>query len=411
MRLLPRWALVNPPSALYDLESVTPLQQTARVYGAMQEMIREYNNFADQINKEITEFVESGEAEVSNFKESVEERICCKFREMDAAFSKFRLEMKQYTDITLEKAFDIFGVTVEATGERIVLADAADEEIRGLSIYGKTTQAWDPVPDYPAALQSSGASGSITAVIMGGTGAKHQEITLATPDGLPGIRVPNGGNYTDAAGQEWICDEIDLKRGVYVQRINRMRLTGNETITGGSSWAVGCFAVYTKDKNPAHVHGEMMCSFLPMHSNADLASGKYEYGIGTHGEPNLMIRFGADKTEEQVRELWKKAIQDGGQVYTILQEPVERPLAAAELAAFKKLHTYYPDTTITNESGAGMKVEYVAITQLYMENRIQTLATEKAEQMIREAIAAGSLTVGVAYNEETEELNIIAQEV
>ncbi len=45
-----------------------------------------------------------------------------------------------------------------------------------------------------------------------------QSITLSTPNGLPGIKVDEDGNYTDKNGQQWICDEIDLERGKYVQR-------------------------------------------------------------------------------------------------------------------------------------------------------------------------------------------------
>ena len=46
-----------------------------------------------------------------------------------------------------------------------------------------------------------------------------QSLTLATPNGLPGVPVSKDGNYTDSNGQQWICDEIDLERGKYVQRV------------------------------------------------------------------------------------------------------------------------------------------------------------------------------------------------
>lgn len=46
-----------------------------------------------------------------------------------------------------------------------------------------------------------------------------QTLTIPTPNGLPGIKVDSGGNYTDASGQQWVCDEIDLQRGKYVQRM------------------------------------------------------------------------------------------------------------------------------------------------------------------------------------------------
>ena len=55
-----------------------------------------------------------------------------------------------------------------------------------------------------------------------------QTLTLSTPNGLPGIPVSSGGNYTDADGQQWVCDEIDLERGKYVQRV--LKTKPNKTI-------------------------------------------------------------------------------------------------------------------------------------------------------------------------------------
>lgn len=42
---------------------------------------------------------------------------------------------------------------------------------------------------------------------------KEQTLTLQTPNGLPGLKVEENGNYTDKNGQQWITDEIDLARG------------------------------------------------------------------------------------------------------------------------------------------------------------------------------------------------------
>ena len=56
MNLLPKWALANQLPAIHDFESLTVLEQTARIYGAMQSMIGEYNKFADDVNRNITEF-------------------------------------------------------------------------------------------------------------------------------------------------------------------------------------------------------------------------------------------------------------------------------------------------------------------------------------------------------------------
>lgn len=50
---------------------------------------------------------------------------------------------------------------------------------------------------------------------------REQILTLPTPNGLPGIPVTSGGNYTDSTCQQWVCDEVDLERGVKVQRIDK----------------------------------------------------------------------------------------------------------------------------------------------------------------------------------------------
>ena len=55
---------------------------------------------------------------------------------------------------------------------------------------------------------------------------REQLLTLPTPTGLPGIPVTSGGNYTDQQGQQWVCDEVDLERGVKVQRIYEVDVDG-----------------------------------------------------------------------------------------------------------------------------------------------------------------------------------------
>lgn len=54
---------------------------------------------------------------------------------------------------------------------------------------------------------------------------QEKTVSLSTPNGLRGIPVSSGGNYTDINGQQWICDEIDLVRGVYIQRILERQIT------------------------------------------------------------------------------------------------------------------------------------------------------------------------------------------
>ena len=58
-----------------------------------------------------------------------------------------------------------------------------------------------------------------------------QTLILSTPNGLPGIMVTSSGNYTDENGQQWICDEVDLERGVYVQRVDKGAFDATKALT------------------------------------------------------------------------------------------------------------------------------------------------------------------------------------
>ena len=56
VRPLPNWVLTNIQSAFYDSESGTILQQMARVYSKIEELINTYNEFVREINRYIDEF-------------------------------------------------------------------------------------------------------------------------------------------------------------------------------------------------------------------------------------------------------------------------------------------------------------------------------------------------------------------
>lgn len=112
------------------------------------------------------------------------------------------------------------------TGNPIAVDDAFAAPLCGLTVYGKSTQDGTPTPDAPVPIVSAGDGGTIAVTLSDGHG-KTQTLTLPTPTGLPGIPVTSGGNYTDPQGQQWVCDEIDLKKGVEVQKIGKGRVNTN----------------------------------------------------------------------------------------------------------------------------------------------------------------------------------------
>ena len=106
---------------------------------------------------------------------------------------------------------------------------------------------------------------------------RKQLLTLPTPNGLPGIPVTSGGNYTDPQGQQWVCDEVDFGKSVKVQRVDKAALDSTKTLS----------------------------------------------------EQNA-----------------------------ILVTPIETPLTPAEIAAYKALTAYGPDTVVQASDGAGIKLDY-----------------------------------------------------
>lgn len=56
MKLLPHWVITNRTPGFYDTDSGTTIEQTAKVYRAMNELIEEFNTFVDTWNTKIEEF-------------------------------------------------------------------------------------------------------------------------------------------------------------------------------------------------------------------------------------------------------------------------------------------------------------------------------------------------------------------
>lgn len=276
------------------------------------------------------------------------------------------------------------------TGNPIAVDDAFAAPLRGLTVYGKSTQDGTPSPDNPVPIISAGDDGSVVVKMTGknrmppnlkigsfvecfvkkntqitvtfkgnivsqggnilfigennenlwigvdkGSAEKHvvleanatkfqylleemasenvclawnasspgyepyreQLLTLPTPNGLPGIPVTSGGNYTDQSGQQWVCDEVDFGKGVKVQRVDK-----------------GAF----------------------------------------------------DAT---------KALAEQN---AILATPIETPLTPAELAAYKALTTYAPDTVVQASDGAGLKLGYQRDVNIVIKNLEDAIASMTA---------------------------------
>ena len=248
------------------------------------------------------------------------------------------------------------------TGNPLSVDDAFSAPLCGLTVYGRSMQDGTPTPDAPVPIVSAGDGGSITVTLSDGNG-KTQTLTLPTPNGLPGIPVTSGGNYTDKSGQQWVCDEVDLERGVKVQRIGKGRVN---TINGNvnEQYRLALYIPGNKGKD-----GSFQCiiSITPYTPWISCVSGSSLY------LKNITKSEGSFYTAEELKAL---AI-DVDFVYQ-LATPIETPLPPAEIAAYKALTTYGPDTVVQAGDGAGVKLGYqrdVNIAIKRIEDAIASMTT------------------------------------
>jgi hypothetical protein len=88
MNTLPKWLLANPFPALHDFESLTVIDQTARIYGAMNQLIEEWNKMIEQLSgfeKSETESREEFELKITK----VIREFMCSWEQKTADLEKF----------------------------------------------------------------------------------------------------------------------------------------------------------------------------------------------------------------------------------------------------------------------------------------------------------------------------------
>ena len=191
----------------------------------------------------------------------------------------------------------------------------------------------------------------------------EQLLTLPTPTGLPGIPVTSGGNYTDQSGQQWVCDEVDLERGVKVQRVNVVDLS-TCVITGTTNLAVTKRLAIRLPLKGRDYKIEALCNKLQFF--VSFTKDTLHFYVDTVNA-QVFIPIGAKNPEEGEYIL-----------FYVLAAPIETPLTPAEIAAYKALTAYGPDTVVQAGEGAGVRLEYqrdVNIAIKHIEDAVASMTT------------------------------------
>lgn len=251
------------------------------------------------------------------------------------------------------------------TGNPLSVDDAFSAPLCGLTVYGRSTQDGTPTPDAPVPIVSAGDGGSVAVTLSDGNG-KTQTLTLPTPNGLPGIPVTSGGNYTDPQGQQWVCDEVDLERGMKVQRVKVLNLLDANGFDNDGTWHINAKTYFGAGTSyiPMVWYDSItkcLCTTFPVQmtsystgSNADLSLYYSETGDVISLKSALFEPKGQSATLNEA-----KAWFTTHPTYLYVPiEPIETPLTPDEIAAYKALTAYGPDTVVQAGDGVGVKLEY-----------------------------------------------------
>ena len=206
--------------------------------------------------------------------------------------------------------------------------------------------------------------------------AAQDPLVVELPRALRGIRVSSGGNYTDRDGNCWICDEIDLERGVLVERIGHVVLDGTEEWINGNAGAGTWYAYVTIGGYGAVRDNVSECTHLAFAAiSSTNATPGYCVVNSLYGDARILFRPNGVSSLSGVT-AWLRSQAESGtpvEVYYALTTPIETPLSSELLDRYRTLHSERGSTCVQNDAGACVSVGYAADTKLYIDRKLATL--------------------------------------
>lgn len=171
-------------------------------------------------------------------------------------------------------------------------------------------------------------------------------LSISTPTGLPAIPVDTDGNYTDANGQQWIADYVDLKLGKLYKKVTRLNLKDVDTMCithGFHSNGNGYLSIDVKNMNK---------KYLPISNRYKSSGWIMENGYVYTPKDNIIVIVDDRFTDKQTA---IKLVQNTYVIYALTSQ-IETDLTPEEIQAYQNLVTYAGTTIVENDAECYMEV-------------------------------------------------------
>ena len=299
------------------------------------------------------------------------------------------------------------------TGNPVSCDDAFAAPLCGLTVYGRSTQDGTPSPDNPVPIVSAGDGGSVAVKV---TGANMLEGTKpgvkSTVLGITYTTYENGVLITGtAASMSFMRLHGDmmhrLTRGIYY--LTTKGLSPSVTL---NFFYVGKFSSDIQNKEitlTKNVDYSLMLQILKGATlNTTVRVALTRNKIATYspyreqlltlptptGLPGIPVTSGGNYTDQSGQQWVCDEVDFGKSVKVqridkgafdstktlaeqnvILAAPIEKPLTPDEIAAYKALIAYGPDTVVQASDGAGIKLDYQRDVNLVVKNLEDAIAS------------------------------------
>lgn len=192
---------------------------------------------------------------------------------------------------------------------------------------------------------------------------------LTLPYQLNAIPVSSDGNYTDEEGQQWVCDEIDFERGVYIQRVGtKVGIDGFQEANSANP-DMSLRIVCNMNDIEKVKFTPIICNKLWWEKKSSYTDEGTYISTSETDTGRVCVRVEGIKTMEEYQEILADM-----QYFYILATPIETPLTTEEINAYKSLYTYDGTTIIDNDAGCYMEATVPQDTKYYIDSKIAGLS-------------------------------------